>query len=445
MPIILAQVFVIILLILANGVFAMAEIAVVSARKHQLQNKADEGNPNAKTALEMAKNPTRFLSTVQIGITLVGILSGAFGGAVLSGYLAAELAKIPLLSPYSDELALVLVVIAITYLSLVFGELIPKRLGLNNPESIAIVMARPMHTLARITAPIINLLSVSTEVVLRIMGVKQTKDPGATEEDIRILLAQGTKHGLFYTTERELVEAVFRFGDRVVEEVMTPHTEIEWINSEDSLEEITSQILNSSHEQLPVAQGSLDNLQGILITNEFLVQLLSGQPVQLTKMIKPPLIVPQNLPAIRALEAIKKEDTGILIVIDEHSGILGMVTLIDILDAIVGVVPHDGAQSQEHITRRDDGSYLVDGLYPIDQLKDFFSIDFFPDEEEIGYLTLGGLMMSQFGEIPSPGKSFEWQNYRFEVVDMDGMRVDKVLISLESHPQNIINSNSVIE
>ncbi len=269
MPIIFIQVLFIILLILANGVFAMAEIAVVSARKHQLQNKADEGNLNAKTALEMAKNPTRFLSTVQIGITLVGILSGAFGGAVLSGYLAVELAKIPLLSPYSDELALVLVVIAITYLSLVFGELIPKRLGLNNPESIAIAMARPMHTLARITAPIINLLSVSTEVVLRIMGVKQTKDPGATEEDIRILLAQGTKHGLFYTTERELIEAVFRFGDRVVEEVMTPHTEIEWINSEDSLDEITSKILNTSHEQLPVAHGSLDNLQGILITNEF--------------------------------------------------------------------------------------------------------------------------------------------------------------------------------
>ena len=423
----------------------MAEIAVVSARKHQLQNKADEGNPNAKTALEMAKNPTRFLSTVQIGITLVGILSGAFGGAVLSGYLAAELEKIPLLSPYSDELALILVVLTITYLSLVFGELIPKRLGLNNPESIAILMARPMHTLARITAPIINLLSVSTEIVLRIMGVKQVKDPGATEEDIRILLAQGTQHGLFYKTERDLVEAVFRFGDRVVEEIMTPHTEMEWINSEDSLEEITSQILNTSHEQLPVAQGSLDNLQGILITNEFLVKLHSGQPLQLSKMIKPPLIVPQNLPAIRALEAIKKENTGILIVIDEHSGILGMVTLIDILDAIVGVVPHDGAQSQEHITRRDDGSYLVDGLYPIDQLKDFFSIDFFPDEEEIGYLTLGGLMMSQFGEIPSPGMSFEWQNYRFEVMDMDGMRVDKVLISVESHPKNIIKSNSVIE
>ncbi|KPL71387.1 hypothetical protein ADN00_16935 [Ornatilinea apprima] len=433
---ILVQILIIAVLIVLNGIFAMSEIALVSARKIRLQQRADDGDASAAVALEMAESPNRLLSTVQVGISLVGVFSGAVGGATLAKYLAPQIARIQILAPYSEGLSLVIVVLIITYFSLVVGELIPKRLAMGNPEKIATTVARPMRTLSALTAPIVNLLSASTELGLRLLGAKPNQEPPITEEEIKVLIEQGTQSGIFIEQEQDFVESVFRLANRRVDAIMTPYTEIEWLDINDSFEENLSLLLENRFTRWPVARGGLDNVIGILNARDLLAATLQEDPVEIEPLLLPALFVPESMPALKAFEEIKANPANVALVIDEFGGLIGMVTLLDILEAIVGEIPQAGKKEDPQIVQRADGSWLLDGLLQVDELKELLDIEDLPDEDRVGYQTLGGMVMAQFGSIPAAGDVFRWQEYKFEVVDMDGRRVDKVLVTLIADEEN---------
>jgi putative hemolysin len=418
----------IMILILANGVFAAAEIALVSVKRMRLEQRAEEGNAGARTALDLSLNPNRFLSTVQVGITLVGILSGALGGATLSGHLAPLIARVPVLQPYANIIALVVVVLLITYFSLVVGELVPKRLALNNPEGTAILVARPMKFLSRLTSPVVTFLSKSTDLGLRILGIKISHDPPITEEELIGLLEQGTRVGVFDEAEQDIVESVFRMGDRRVDSIMTPRTEMFWLDMDAPAEEMFQKAIESQYSLLPVSKGELDNVQGILNIRDLLVASLKNEQVDVRELLKQPIFVPESIPMLRVLEEVRARGLTLAIVLDEYGGVLGMVTLVDILKALVGDIPTAGDQFEPLVVRRPDGSWLIDGLMRVDELKELLEIDVLPDLERVGYQTLGGMVMTQLNEIPTTGQSFDWMGFSFEVIDMDGRRVDKVLI-----------------
>jgi putative hemolysin len=424
-----AEILIIILLLLINGMFAMAEIAMVSVRKVRLQQLAEDGNAAAKTALELAESPNRLLSTVQIGITLIGIFSGALGGAALAKHLEPVLAKVSWLAPYSGGLSLAIVILFITYFSLLIGELIPKRLALGNPERIAMTLARPMKALAWLTSPVVQFLSISMDFGLRLLGVEASNEPEVTEEEIKVLMQQATDSGVFEEAEQSIMHSVFRLGDRRVDAIMTPHTEITWLNLDDPLEETLQNVLESHFNRFPVAQGSLDNVQGVLFSKDLLAALVHHQDIDLKSILKPALFLPESMPALKALEEFKRSGISVGLVIDEYGGLLGMVTPLNILESIVGDIRAPGQSSEPDFVQREDGSWLVDGLMQVDELKDMLDIDVLPDEDRVGYQTLGGFVMSQLGTIPAAGQHFEFKDMRFEVMDMDGRRVDKVLVS----------------
>jgi putative hemolysin len=423
------EILIIFLLLVANGVFAMAETAIVSARKARLQQLAEAGNSQARAALELATNPNQFLATVQIGITLVGILAGAFGGATIAEEIATRLNEIPSLAPYGETIGVGIVVLGITYFSLIIGELVPKRLALNNAERIASAVAAPMRALSAITAPAVRLLSTSTDIVIRLLGVKPSAEPSITPEEIKILIEQGTESGVFEASEQDMIESVLRLNERRVGAVMTPRTQIVWFDIEDSPEDIRRKIANSQHSRFPVVKGSLDNVLGIVRAEDLLNQSLAGRPLDLTVLLRPPLFVPESVSALKVLELFKQEGAQIALITDEYSGIEGMVTHNDILEDIAGYIPSAGEPAEPQATRREDGSWLLDGLLHIDELKEIFDIEKLPDEEHVHYQTVGGFVMTQVRSIPTVGQCFEWRKLRFEVVDMDGRRVDKVLVT----------------
>jgi putative hemolysin len=429
MPSMSFEVLAIFLLIIINGILAMSEIAVVSARKTRLQQWAEGGNAKARAALELANDPNQFLATIQIGITLVGILAGAFGGATIAEELAAILNNISWLAPYSEPLSLALVVLVITYLSLVVGELVPKRLALNNPERLATAIATPMQLLSRVAYPAVHLLGLSTELLLRTLGVKPSTEPPVTEEEIRALIEQGTRAGMFEEAEQEMVERVFRLGDRRVSAVMTPRTEIVWLDREASAEEIRHTITTSVHSRFLVADGSLDNVLGVVHAKDLLAHILGEQGVDLTATLQQPLYVPASMRALKVLELFKQSGTHIALVIDEYGGIQGLVTPSDILEAIVGDLPEAGEQLEPLAVQREDGSWLLDGMLPVDEFKDLFDLVELPGEDQGIYQTLAGFVIMQLGRIPVVSDHFEWEGLKIEVVDMDGNRVDKVLIT----------------
>lgn len=423
------EIIIIFLLLVANGVFAMSEIAVVVARKIRLQQLADSGDKRAQTALKLAKNPNQFLATVQVGITLVGILAGAFGGATIAKNIAPYLNTFPILAPYSQLIGVGIVVVVITYLSLIIGELVPKRLALNNPERIASMMARPMQFLSKIAFPLVRLLDISTDVVVRLLGVKPSLEPAITLEEIKVLIEQGTESGIFEETEQDMIENVLRLDERPAGAWMTPRTKIVWLNIEEPLEDIQRKLVEYHYSRFPVAKGNLDNIIGVVRAKDLLVQSLTRQPLDLQVLLRPPLFVPESMSALNVLELFKEKGTHVALVTDEYGGIEGMITHNDILEDIVGHIPTAGEPSSEpQAQQRKDGSWLVDGLLNIDALKAIFEIEQLPDEQDGKYHTVGGLIMSQLHGIPMVGQYVEWQNLRFEVVDMDGRRVDKVLI-----------------
>ncbi len=429
MSAIVIEILIVLLLIVANGVFAGSEIAVVSARKVRLERMANQGNARAKTALKLAKSPNNFLSTVQIGITLIGILSGAVGGATIAQRLKPFLATIPWLAPYSEGISLGIVVTLITYLSLVIGELMPKRIALSNPEQIACSVAKPMGLLSRITAPLVRLLSVSTDGLLKLLGISASEELPLTEEEIKVLIEQATESGTFEESEQEMVERVFRLGDRPIKAIMTPKLEIVWLDFEAPLEETERQIMESNHSRFPVGRGSLDNCLGILRGNNFLSARLRGQEIDLASMLQPSLYVPESTTALKVLEQLKRTGVQIALVTDEYGSIEGLVTLNDLMEAIVGDIPSAEHGEEPMVIQRDDGSWLLDGLLSTDEVKDLLDKESLPGEETGYYQTLGGFVVTFLGHIPQSGDHFEWEGMRFEVMDMDGTRVDKVLVS----------------
>ncbi|MGV2827738.1 hemolysin family protein [Myxosarcina sp. GI1(2024)] len=426
---IVSEILLILLLIIGNGAFAMSEIAIVSARKARLQQQVNRGNSGARAALKLANSPSHFLATVQIGITLVGILAGAFGGATLAAQLTEALRLVPALAPYSDALGFGVVVVCITYLSLVIGELVPKQVALNDPEGIACKVARPMQRLSKVAAPLVRVLSVSTQAVVKLLGVRASEEPAVTEDEIRLLIHQGTKFGTFKQAEQEIVERVFRLDDLPVSAIMTPRSRIVWLDREDSFEENHQKIANSIHARFPVCQDSLDEVLGIVLIKDFYVRSVAEPSTALTDYLQQPLFIPESLWALKVLEIFKQTEMHMALVVDEYDVIQGLVTLNDILEAIVGDIPSAGEQNEPQAIQREDGSWLLDGMLAIDELQQVLKLD-----ESIGirrghYQTLGGLVIAHLGRIPTSSDYFEWQGLRFEVVDMDGNRVDKVLVT----------------
>jgi putative hemolysin len=426
------EVIFILILILANGLLAMAEIAVISARKARLQQRADDGDEQARAALDLANDPADFLSTVQIGITLVGVLAGAFGGATIASQISNWVAGFPPLAPYSAAIGVGVVVLLITYFTLVLGELVPKRLALNNPERIASLMAAPMRTLSKLTSPLVRLLSFSSNLVLRLLGAKPSGEPPVTEEEIKVMIEQGTQAGVFAEAEQDMVQAVFRLADRRVGTLMTPRTEVVWLDLEDTLEENQRKIFGSAHSRFPVAQGSLDHVVGVVLAKDLLSSCITGKTLDLQEVLLSPMFVPESMPALHVLEQFRESRIHTALVIDEFGGFQGLVTLFDILESIVGEIPDAGDISELEVTQREDGTWLVDGMLPVDELKEIFHLSALPGEERGYYQTVGGFVMMSLGRIPVASDHFVWSGLRFEVVDMDGLRVDKVLIVPQS-------------
>ncbi|MEG3436986.1 hemolysin family protein [Pannus brasiliensis CCIBt3594] len=425
----ITEILVILLLVLLNAVFALSEIAIVSARKIRLEQLARD-DKRAEVALRLANDPNQMLSTVQIGITLVGIFAGAYGGANLSANVAEFLEGIPILAPYSKALGLGLVVLCITYLSLVIGELVPKRLGLSNPEKIAILVARPLDWLSKIVAPIVNLLGFSTNLILRSLGINiNTIEAPITEEELKIMLKQGTEAGTFEEAEQDMVERVLELGDRRVSQIMTTRPDIVWLDLEDSAEINRSKVIETHYTRFPVCQGSLDEVLGVIEVTDLLSDCLTGQGFDLTKALQQPLFVPESTRGLKVLELFQQTGRHNALVVDEYGVIQGVVTRKDILEAIVGDLPRLEDIDDAQIVRREDGTWLLDGTLAIEDFKDLFEIEELPGEKQGNYHTLGGFVITHLGRIPNAADHFEWERLRFEVVDMDGNRVDKILVA----------------
>jgi putative hemolysin len=423
------QIAIIVLLILLNGLFAMAETALVSSRKARLRQRAEEGNKGARTALELADSPNRFLSTVQIGISLIGVLAGAFGGATIAEPLAGALRVVPVLAPYAVPIAFGIVVVGITYLSLILGELVPKRLALNGAEVVASRVAGPMRLLSMITSPVVWFLSFSTETVLRLLRVRPPAESPVTEQEVEILMEEGARAGVFEDEERDLVRSALQLDDRPVRELMTPRPKVVWLDADDPPEEIRRLVAESRNSYFPVARGDLDDLLGIASVKDAWTRQASGQSADLLGSLRPSPFVPEGAPATDALEAFKRSSLPLALVIDERGHIEGLITLSDVLEALVGDVPDEDEPTEEAIVQREDGSWLVDGLLAAEELKERLGLKELPREEEAEYQTVGGMVMDTLGRVPAEGDRFAWEGYSFEVLDMDGRRVDKVLAS----------------
>jgi putative hemolysin len=421
------QIAVIVVLILLNGFFAMSETALVSARKARLRQRAEEGERGARAALELADSPNRFLSTVQIGISLIGVLAGAFGGATLAEPLAAALRSVPALEPYAGPIAFGAVVVAITYLSLILGELVPKRLALNGAEGVASRVSGPMRFISVVTAPAVWFLSASTEAVLWFLRARSGSVSPVSEQEVEILMEEGARAGVFEEEERDLVRRALRLDDRPVRGLMTPRPKVAWLDADDPPQETRRRAAESRHSYFPVARGNLDDLLGIASVKDAWARQTSGEPADLVGSLRSPSLVPEGAPATKALEAFKRSGLPVALVIDERGHIEGLVTLTDVLEALVGEVPDEDEPAGEAIVRREDGSWLVDGLLAADELKERLGLSALPHEEEADYQTVGGMVMDVLGRVPETGDRFEWAGYSFEVVDMDERRVDKVL------------------
>jgi putative hemolysin len=432
---ILLEIVIVFCLLLANGVFAMAEISVVSSRKARLQKMADEGSPAASKALALAQSPSRFLSTVQIGITLVGILAGAFGGATISEKLAAAVATVPVLAPYSGAIAIAIVVGAITYASLIIGELVPKRIGLNNPEKKAMLVAGPMNALSRFASPFVWVLMTSTELVLKVLGLGKEKDAPPSEEEVSHLIEQGAAAGVFHKGERAMVEGVLRLDETPVTEIMTRRSKIVFLNVADPDETNWRKIVASGHSQFPVYEGTRDHVLGMVSVKALWANNAAGLQSRLQDHLIKPLVVPRSVTVIQILDTFKKSGKHIALVTDEFGSIQGIVSLIDVMEAIVGDLPEPGDRREPEAVQRENGSWLVDGSLDVADLKARFSFGPLPGEDGGNFETLGGFVLDRFGHIPGVGESFEWSGWRFEIMDMDRHRVDKVLLTKQPLPQ----------
>jgi len=418
------EVLTIVLLLALNGVLAMSEIAVVSSRRVRLETRAEAGSRAARSALGLLDDPTRFLSTVQVGITLIGILAGAFGGATIAEQLAGRLAAVPGLSPCSEAIGLGVVVVGTTYLSLIIGELVPKRLAMQRPEAIAVAVARPLTWLAAAASPIVTFLTWSTQVVLRVLRVRRPQEPAVTEEEIRAVIEQGARAGVLEAAEQEMVEGVLRLGEARVDRFMTPRTDLEWIDLDADPAAIRAALLTRSHSRFLICRGSVDNVLGIVRAEDLLGQALRGEPLDLGVLLRDVLYIPATTRAVDLLEHFRRSHERTALVLDEFGGIDGLVTMSDLLEEIVSDLRPPGGAG-EPVVPREDGTWLVDGSLPLADLAE--AVGAAPSAAP-GAHTLGGFVMTALGRVPKVGERVTWGGFRYEVVDMDGRRIDKVLV-----------------
>lgn len=422
---------IILLLIVLNGIFAMSEIAVVSSRKARLQRMAEDGSQGAAAALKLHSEPSRFLSTIQVGITSIGILSGAVGEAALADPLTQWLSQFPLLGESARVIALSLTVVLLTYMSVVVGELVPKQLALLGPEGIASLVARPMGWLSRLTAPLVWLFSASSGAILRLFGARRSDEPPVTDDEIKVLMGQGAEAGVFHESEQEIVSNVLRLDEQRVAAIMTPRKDMYLVDLAESEAEVRRQVAECPYARVVVCQDGLDRVLGILQRGDLLKPVLENAPFNVRKALRPPVYVPESVTTTHLLESLRRNRAQFALVIDEYGEVQGLVTLNDVLAAIVGDMPSQDDDGEQDVVEREDGSYLMDGGLSIERLKSVLEVkEELPGEEENAFHTLGGLVMHQLGRVPVEADHFHLAGWRFEVVDMDKNRVDKVLLSL---------------
>ena len=421
------ELLIILLLTILNGVFSMSEIALVSSRKSRFEAAAKNGDRQAQNALDLANAPNRFLSTVQIGITLIGLLTGIFSGDSVTTDVENYVAQIDVLRPYAHSVSVVLVLIVLTYVSLVLGELVPKRIGLSNPEGIAKTMAAPMMVVSKLTSPFIALLTFSSDTLIKLLGIKPN-DSAVTEEEIKSLIQEGTTGGAIEEIEQEIVQNVFQLGDRKITSLMTNRQEIVYLDLEDDLEENKAKITEYRHSVFPLCNGGVDEVVGLIYTKDFLGKDLDTELLRLNELKRDALFVPENNRAYQVLERFRERRQYVGVIVDEYGGVLGIVTLNDILDVLVGDI--DDNTDQYEIRKRDDGSYLIDAQLPFEDFLSYFDITITPQNRRdlTGFDTLGGFALHILKDIPQTGEQFAWQSYRFEIVDMDKSRIDKIMV-----------------
>lgn len=423
------SIVIIVVLIVVNGIFSMSELAVVSSRKGKLQKMYNDGKKHAKTAIDLMENPNQFLSTIQIGITLIGILTGAFGGATLSDPLNAIISPY---IPYSEIVSTIVVVIITTYLSLVVGELVPKRVALNNPENIAVKVAKWMKLLSKASGPFVVILSKSTNGLLRLIGISHEENNAITEEEIELMIEEGRVEGTIEKEEEDIIKRVFKLDDQKVDMIMTPRNEIVWIDLEDTPKENQNKIIESKRSIFPVASGELDDFIGVVQAKDILSVLFKEEDLEIEDIIKDPLVVPENLEALELVKQFKenKEYVHMSLVVDEFGSLTGLITLNDLLEGIVGDIPGIDETDDPIAIKRNDDSWLIDGRYQIDRFKELFDFDGeFPDEKEDNFTTIAGFILSYCGKIPTDGETFKWDRFCFEIMDMDGHQIDKILVT----------------
>ena len=420
------EIALLIALIVLNGVFAMSEIALVTARRARLARLAEDGDGSAEVAMKLGEDPTRFLSTIQIGITSIGILNGIVGEAALAGPLAQWLQTLGMEQRTSEIGSTVLVVVVITYVSIVVGELVPKRIGQIDPEGIARMVARPMNVLSIASRPFVHLLAGSTALLLRLMGQRELGGPSVTEEEIHAMLVEGSEAGVIEKSEHDMVRNVFRLDDRQIASLMVPRSDIVALDLARPLEENLELVASSSYSSFPVCRGGLDEILGIVSAKKIFTQMLREEPIDLTRELQPAVYVPESLTGMELLDQFRASGTYTVFVIDEYGEVQGMVTLHDVIESVTGeFLPHDTEEAWA--VQREDGSWLLDGLIPIVELKDRLGIKAVPEEEKGRYHTLSGMVMWLLGRLPNTGDIATWENWRLEVVDLDGKRIDKVL------------------
>jgi len=430
-----AEILILFALILVNGFFSMAEMAVVSARKARLRNEAEKGRKTYKLALNAAESPGRFLSTIQVAISLIGILTGALGDAMIAQALQKALAKIAFLAPIAGPLAVALVVVLTTLVSVVCGELVPKAIALRNPEAISAAIIRPMRFISALLGPIARFLTWCTDRIVSLLGLKNKEEPPVTEDEVKVLIAQGTKAGVFDAREREMVEGVLSLDDRRVTSLMVPRPEVVFIDLSDGVEAARRIVLdNTNYAYIPAVDGDLDRVVGMLPEKKALAAIIEGHFDDPNALLVKPVVIPESLTALKAFTAIKNGSVKTALIIDEYGGVSGLVTLSDLMEAVVGDLPQTGDPDEPTMIHRDDGSWLVDGALPIDEFLDRLKLHEMPDEGD--YETVAGLVLDRMGSIPRAGDKCRWDGLLFEVMDMDGNRIDKLLVVEVPDPEH---------
>ncbi len=424
----LLQIVILFVLILLNGVFAMAELALIGARRARLQTEADRGNKGAEAALALLRDSGRFLSTVSIGISLIAVIVSTIGGDSFVSPLDTAISFVPALQPYAHPLAIAAVVVAITFCTVVLGELVPKRIAVGHPEQLAMLLARFMTAFARIVTPIEWLLSGASTLVLKLLPISGADRAPVSDDEINLMMREGAAAGAFLPAESTIVQMALRLGDRRVDAIMTPRTQVEWLDLDDGWEVNREKIRTLHVSRFPVVEGGPETVLGILEVKDLLAASLAGETPDIRRLTKPPLFVPNTVPALKLLETLKKTGEPMALIVDEYGDFDGIATLQDILEALVGDIAEPGEPVDQTAVKRDDGSWLVDGLMPVDDFKDTVGIRHLPEEESGDFHTLGGFLMAQIKRVPSVADHVEVDGWRFEVVDMDGHRVDRVLI-----------------